>query len=201
MAFSDSNSVLDQFQSAKRDTENNSPVSKREKGTRPRLKEIFGDVAGLKEKLSRTRWWIQKTLRKPRKPYLPPRSFLCGPHFFGKEKFCTGAGRCMLSFPSKQNSGKTGERKNAHKLFFAQWGSPKASHIKASHPHFPHFPRFRVRIFCIFRVVALWNLLKPLFSWGQRDLLHFPHFRRIGFESLISKIRPTGFIVTGTQTF
>ena len=30
------------------------------------------------------------------------------------------------------------------------WGSPKASHIKASHPHFPHFPRFRVRIFRIF---------------------------------------------------
>ena len=30
-----------------------------------------------------------------------------------------------------------------------KWGSPKASHIKASHPH---FPRFRVRIFRIFRV-------------------------------------------------
>ena len=33
-------------------------------------------------------------------------------------------------------------------LFF--WGSPKASHIKASQPHFLHFPRFRVRIFRIF---------------------------------------------------
>ena len=40
-----------------------------------------------------------KTLRKPGKPFLPPKSFLCGPHFFSaKEKFCTGAGRCMLSF-------------------------------------------------------------------------------------------------------
>ena len=42
-------------------------------------------------------------------------------------------------------------------------GSPKASHNKASQPHFPHFPRFRVRIFRIFRALALWGLLKPLF--------------------------------------
>ena len=42
------------------------------------------------------------------------------------------------------------------------WGSPKASHIKASQPH-------------------------------------FPHFRRIGFESLISKIWPAGFIMTGLR--
>ena len=34
---------------------------------------------------------------KTRKPYPPPKSFLCGPHFLGKEKFCTGAGRCVLS--------------------------------------------------------------------------------------------------------
>ena len=63
------------------------------------------------------------------------------------------------------------------------WGSPKASHIKASHPHFPHFPRFRVRIFRIFhvfRVFALRNLLRPLFFWGERDFPHFPHFPRIG---------------------
>ena len=49
------------------------------------------------------------------------------------------------------------------------WGSPKASHIKASQPH---FPRFRVRIF---RVFALWSLLRPLFFLGERDLAHFPH--------------------------
>ena len=35
---------------------------------------------------------------KSGKPYPPPKSFLCGPHFFCKEKFCTGAGRCMVSF-------------------------------------------------------------------------------------------------------
>ena len=73
--------------------------------------------------------------------------------------------------------------------------SPQASHIKASHPH---CPRFRVRIF---RVFALWNLLRPLFFWGERDLNfpHFPHFPRIGFESLISNIRLTGFIMTGLR--
>ena len=76
------------------------------------------------------------------------------------------------------------------------WGSPKASHIKPSHPH---FPRFRVRIFRIFRVFARWNLLRSLFFWGERDRPHFPHFRRFGFESLISKIRPTGFIMTGLR--
>ena len=82
------------------------------------------------------------------------------------------------------------------------WGSPKASHIKASHPHLRHFPRFRVRIFRIFRVFrlfALRNLLRPLFFWGERDFPHFPHFPRIGFESLISKIRPTGFRMTGLR--
>ena len=81
--------------------------------------------------------------------------------------------------------------------FLSFWGSPKASHIKASHPHFPHFPRLRVRIFRIFRVFALRNLLRPLFSWAERDFPHFPRFPRIGFESLISKIRPTGFRMTG----
>ena len=40
------------------------------------------------------------------------------------------------------------------------WGSLKASHIKASQPH---FPRFRVRIFRIFRVLALWGVFRPLF--------------------------------------
>ena len=48
------------------------------------------------------------------------------------------------------------------KLF---WGSPKASRIKASQPH---FPRFRVRIFHIVRVLCgfdPWKLLRHLFFW------------------------------------
>ena len=127
------------------------------------------------------------------------------------------------------------------------WGSPKASHIKANHPHFSRgasggclhggasfevekahftarkmcpenrknevelrplcaapealhefsaFLSFRVLIFCLF---ALWNLHKALCFWGEKDLLHFPHFPVIGFESLISIIRPTGFIMTGLR--
>ena len=77
-----------------------------------------------------------------------------------------------------------------------RWGSPKATHIKASHRY---FPRFCVRIFRVFRVFVLWNLLRPLFFWGGRDFPHFPHFPRTGFEPLISKIRPTGIIMTGLR--
>ena len=68
------------------------------------------------------------------------------------------------------------------KVDVLSWGSPKASHIKASHPHFPHFPRFRVRIFRIFRVFRVFrvfvlrNLFRPLFSWGGRDVRIFRIF-------------------------
>ena len=43
-------------------------------------------------------WRIQKSYENQENIYLPPKSFLCGPHLFGKAKFCPGAGRCMLSF-------------------------------------------------------------------------------------------------------
>ena len=78
------------------------------------------------------------------------------------------------------SGGPKGERSTP---LFTKWGSPKASHSKASHP--PHFPRFHVRIF---RVFALWNLPDPCFFWGERDFPHFPQLLHIGFESLISKI-------------
>ena len=81
-------------------------------------------------------------------------------------------------------------------IFCSQWGSPEASHIKANQPHFPHLPCFGVRIFRVSCVFALRHLPRPLFFWGERDR---PHFSRIGFELLISKIRPTGFIVTGLR--
>ena len=61
------------------------------------------------------------------------------------------------------------------------WGSPKATAFCAvsafSCPHFPRFPCF-------------WSVESPqtlVFFWGERERLHFPHFRRIGFESLIRK--------------
>ena len=41
------------------------------------------------------RWSIQKPYKNQKKPYLPPKSFLCGPHFLGKEKFLPGAGWCI----------------------------------------------------------------------------------------------------------
>ena len=58
-------------------------------------------------------------------------------------------------------------------------------------------------IFCVFvsafstfcSVKSLQTLV--FFSGVRRDVPHFPHFLRIGFESLISKIRPTGSIMTG----
>ena len=74
--------------------------------------------------------------------------------------------------------------------FFPKKGWIGGSGIKASQPYFLHFPRCRFRIFRVCSVESP----RPLFFWGESDL---PHFPRIGFESLISKIRPTGFIVTG----
>ena len=74
-------------------------VQGRRKRTRPPPKEILlENLSGLKEKLSRP-VVDAETLSKPGKPYLPPKSFLCGPRFLGeKEKSLTGAGSCMLSF-------------------------------------------------------------------------------------------------------
>ena len=79
------------------------------------------------------------------------------------------------------------------------WVSPKANHIKASHPHFPRF-RVRIfRIFCVFRVFVLRFSPQTLVFLGWEGRPHFPHFHCIGFESPISKIRPTGFRMTGLR--
>ena len=70
-----------------------------------------------------------------------------------------------------------------------------------------------IRIFRIFRVfvsafsafsafsaLLLFGISSdPCFFWAERDFPHFPRFPRIGFESLISKIRPTGFRMTGLR--
>ena len=71
-----------------------SELQRRKKRTQPPPKEnLLENFSGLKEKLFGP-VVDTKPLIKPRKPYPPPKSFLCGPHFFCKEKFCTGAGRC-----------------------------------------------------------------------------------------------------------
>ena len=72
---------------------------------------------------------------------------------------------------------------------FFDWGSPKASHIKASQPH---FLRFRVRVF------APWNLLRPLFFRDERDLPHFPPFPRIALGDWDLWVR--GFVKENEET-
>ena len=62
---------------------------------------------GKKEKRTRE----NRSVLTPPKPYLPPKSFLCGSQFCGKDKFLTGAGWCMASFSQVQeNSLKTFRR-------------------------------------------------------------------------------------------
>ena len=56
-----------------------------------------------------------------------------------------------------------------------------------------------VSAFSVLSALLLWNLLRPLFFWDGRDLPYFPHFPCVGFESLISTIRPTGFILTALK--
>ena len=59
---------------------------RRKKRTRPPPKEnLLENFSGLKQKLSRP-VVDTKTLQKPGKPYLPPKSFLCCPHFFSANK-------------------------------------------------------------------------------------------------------------------
>ena len=65
----------------------------------------------------------------------------------------------------------------ARRLLRSFWRAlTKASHIKASQPHFQHFLRFGVCIFRVFRIFVLLNLLRPFFSWGGRDVRIFRIF-------------------------
>ena len=74
------------------------PHQRRKKRTQPPPKEnLLENFSGLKEKIP-GRWWIQKPI-KTRKAISTTEIFpLWTPFFFCKEKFCTGAGRCMVSF-------------------------------------------------------------------------------------------------------
>ena len=70
-------------------------------------------------------WPSSKPYKNPRKPYLPPKSFLCGPCFFSdKEKFRTGASPeapmkipflinvFRLSAPQRCNAERSGAQRN-----------------------------------------------------------------------------------------
>ena len=73
-------------------------------------------------------------------------------------------------------SAPTSQRSNSHRLQDANanasilsiavlhWGSPTASHTKASQPYFPHFFRIFVSAFSAFLLCQ--NLLKPLFFFS-----------------------------------
>ena len=68
--------------------------------TQPPPKEkLLENFSGLKENFP-GRWWIQKPYKNPAKPYPPPKSFLCGPHFFSKESSALEQGGVCFLFPS-----------------------------------------------------------------------------------------------------
>ena len=61
------------------------------------------------------------------------------------------------------------------------------------------FPTVFVSAFSAFSAFLLRGVSSDPCFQGERGLPHFPHFPCIRFESLISKIRPTGFIMTGLR--
>ena len=78
-------------------------ISEKKKRTRPPPKEnLLGNFSGLKEKLP-GRWWIQKRYENQENHTYHRNLASVAPIFFGKEKFCTGAGRCMLSLSQHIN--------------------------------------------------------------------------------------------------
>ena len=75
-------------------------AEKKKKYTTTTAKEkLLENFSGFKEKLLRPVVDTKTLLKKNRKTISTTEIFpLWPPFFFGKEKFCTGAGRCMLSF-------------------------------------------------------------------------------------------------------
>ena len=84
-----------------------------------------------------------------------------------------------------------------------RWPAPKASHHKASHLYFPHFPRFAVSIFRIFhsfRAFMRQTFLRPLFLLVEREKIRiFRVFARSDPNCKMRKIRPTGLTLTGIR--
>ena len=79
-----------------------------------------------------------------------------------------------------------------------EWGPPQASQKKASEPH---FLRFGVCIFCVFRVFALCNLLRPffLFFGGRERTSAFSSFSLYWVRIADLENRTTGFRMTGLR--
>ena len=86
------------------------------------------------------------------------------------------------------------------------WTAPKASHLKANHPHFLYFGRPKFRKFHTFRVSFCCRLSSDhCCLWGKRGKrgsLHFPHFPRFHLRRPVCQtrtIRPTGLVLTGIR--
>ena len=69
--------------------------------------------------------------------------------------------------------------------------------IEASHLHVPPFVSAFSAV--LFSALSFCRISSDLVFLGWEGRPHFPHFPCIGFESLISKIRPTGFRMTGLR--
>ena len=116
-------------------------------------------------------------------------SYVCCVCSFNHPRGQQWLGASSCEFPAKLQcpplAGTLGESSRVPRM----WGSPKASHIKASHPYFPHFPRFCVHIFRVFRAFVLRGLLwvRPLFSWGGRDVRIFRIFPASGLNRWFRK--------------
>ena len=54
-------------------------------------RNLLENVSGLKGKLSRPVVDARKPYKNQRSPKLPPKSFLCGPHFFLRRRYATSA--------------------------------------------------------------------------------------------------------------
>ena len=94
------------------------PTQRRKQRTRPPPKEnLLGNFSGLKEKLSRS--VVDTKTLKTRKPYLPPKSLLCGPHFFSAKKSSAleQCGVCFL-FSQPPHRAVSGRKKLSFVLFF-----------------------------------------------------------------------------------
>ena len=74
------------------------PQQRRKKRTPPPPKEnLLENFSGPKENFP-GRWWIQKPYKNQENHIHHRNLSSVDPIFFCKEKFCTGAGRCMLYF-------------------------------------------------------------------------------------------------------
>ena len=129
----------------------------KKKRTRPPPKEdLLGNYSGLKEKLSRS-VVDTKSPRKPRKPYLPPKSFLCGPQCLRQRKVLHWS-RLVYAFSFPDTIG-----------FLSAPLSHKSQHLSVTRAELPSFRHFQDRL-----------LPNDRQKWEERRLL----FRRVSVSDV-----------------